>query len=212
MLNRIGIIGDIHTESERLEAVLNFFGTLALDRIVSVGDIVDGPGNVNQCCHLLKQNQVLTIQGNHDRWFLEDGPRMLKDATQKSDINDTAYQFIAQLPTTLTLSTCEGALLLCHGIDTNDMAKVLPEDYGYAIEANVELWKTVHSQKYRFMVNGHTHQRMVRTFDDLTIINAGSLKQEPCCGVVDFQQKLVQFYDIRPDFLLELSEQVSLLQ
>ena len=53
-------------------------------------------------------------------------------------------------------------------------------------------------REYRFVLNGHTHQRLVRSFEDLTIINAGTLyrKHRPCVCVADFVVGQVQFYDL----------------
>ncbi len=53
-------------------------------------------------------------------------------------------------------------------------------------------------KKYKYVVNGHTHERMVRTFGDCTIINAGTLFREhdPCFGIIDFTSKHVQFFNI----------------
>lgn len=49
--------------------------------------------------------------------------------------------------------------------------------------------------------NGHIHQRMVRTFAHLTIINAGTSRRnhEPGCLTVDFKAGTVQFYDMQND-------------
>jgi hypothetical protein len=44
VLRRVGVIGDIHGESQYLETTLSFFEAADLDLILSVGDIVDGAG------------------------------------------------------------------------------------------------------------------------------------------------------------------------
>jgi predicted phosphodiesterase len=81
------------------------------------------------------------------------------------------------------------------------MGGVRPGDYGYALEANFALLRLMLEAQYKFVVNGHTHQRMVRSFDHLTIINAGTLFREhqPCFIVADFGSKFVQYYDLQMD-------------
>ena len=48
------------------------------------------------------------------------------------------------------------------------------------------------------MLCGHTHVPMVRRFDNLTVVNAGTLKRthSPCFATIDFEQGVVQFFDI----------------
>lgn len=53
MLKRIAAIGDIHAEDELLDKAINFCRP-QVEQIVSVGDIVDGSGDVNRCVALLR--------------------------------------------------------------------------------------------------------------------------------------------------------------
>jgi len=46
VLRRIGVVGDIHGESQFLETTLTFVETADVDLVLSVGDIVDGGGDV----------------------------------------------------------------------------------------------------------------------------------------------------------------------
>ena len=212
LLSKIGIIGDIHAESNSLLVVLEFLQNLQLQAILCVGDIVDGRENVDMCCQLLQQYEVITVCGNHDKWFSGNEPRDLYEATLPSQINLNSTGFIASLPRISELETLAGKLLLCHGLGTNDMARLTPDDYGYAIESNSALQELMHSQQYRFIINGHTHQRMVRSFKGLTIINAGTLKREhnPCFAMINFYEKIVQFYDIDNDLAIHDSKQYKL--
>ncbi|WP_084555209.1 metallophosphoesterase family protein [[Phormidium ambiguum] IAM M-71] len=52
-LNIIGVIGDIHAEDKLLEKAVNFLKSKNVEKIVCVGDIVDGLGDVNECCNTL---------------------------------------------------------------------------------------------------------------------------------------------------------------
>ena len=113
---RVGIIGDIHAEAVRLEAALHFLQKKNVECVLCVGDIVDGQGNVDRCCELLKQNNVIIVRGNHDRWFMEGSMRNLSEATQQEDISEASKNFIESLPATQSLETTAGQLLLCHGL------------------------------------------------------------------------------------------------
>lgn len=203
-ISRIGVIGDIHTEAGSLAAALGFLHAMPLDVLMCTGDIVTGKGDLNRCCQLLQIRGVATVRGNHDRWFLGGAMGDLPDATDEAEVVPEAKLFLASLPPTRTYATAAGPLLLCHGLGEDDMAGVFPHDYGYALEANHRLNALYTAAEYRFIVNGHTHHRMVRAFDSLTIINAGTLRieHEPCFLTVDFGQGAVQFYDLQPDLAI----------
>jgi putative phosphoesterase len=197
-LRRIGAIGDIHGEARYLETALKFLSAANLDLILSVGDITDGPDNVSRCCQLLQQYQVATVRGNHERWFLAGKMRDLPDATFDADLDQQSRAFLSALPLTQTFETVAGRLLLCHGLGEYDMGGVWPGDFGYALESNLALSRLILEGQYRFVINGHTHQRMVRSFNHLTIINAGTLYREhrPCFLLADFEAQFVQFFDL----------------
>jgi predicted phosphodiesterase len=197
-LRTVGVVGDIHCEAEALQAALSFISEARVDRILAVGDIVDGDGDVNECCRLLQKFGVATVRGNHERWFLTGQMRDLPEVTLPSEIDQLNRAFISRLPATQTFDTLRGRLLLCHGLGESDMGGVWPDDQGYFIESNLALRSLVLEGEYRFVVNGHTHNRMVRDFDHMTIINAGTLYHDhnPCFLIADFEKGFVQFYDI----------------
>jgi predicted phosphodiesterase len=63
-----------------------------------------------------------------------------------------------------------------------------------------------------FMIGGHTHQRMVRVFPGLTVINAGTLhrKDEQTFAVIDFHTMTVGFYSAAAADFGTLIEEVAL--
>ncbi|HSS95827.1 MAG TPA: metallophosphoesterase family protein [Terriglobales bacterium] len=201
ILHRVGVIGDIHCEDEALARVLHHFRTLQVDTILSVGDITDGLGDVNRACMLLREHNVFTVAGNHDRWTMMESMRTLPNATPKADLADEHHAWLQQLPKTITFKTPMGALLLCHGLGENDMAMVRSSHDGYAIEANLDLQTLIKSKRYRFIVNGHSHEPMVRTIKGVTFINGGTLDRHDrqVCTVVNFDKAEVDFYDIDED-------------
>ena len=196
-LQRIGILGDIHCEHERLATALEFFKTQNLDLICAVGDIVDGPGNVNRTIELLLEHQVLCVRGNHERWLFAGEMRGLDDATSRFDLKLPAWEFLPKLPTLRRLETVAGRAMLCHGLGTDDMAGVWPDEDTLKLHSNYALWQLVNQREYEFVINGHSHQRLVQRFEHLTIINAGTLyrKHRPCFCIADFATRTVQYFD-----------------
>ena len=63
---RYGIISDIHSNLDALDAVLKEVDKLGMDRLLCLGDIVGYGPEPNECCDLLRERGCLAIAGNHD--------------------------------------------------------------------------------------------------------------------------------------------------
>lgn len=195
------MIGDVHAEDASLETALRFFDGQSLDAVLCVGDIVDGPGDAERACELLREREVVCVRGNHERWFLAGGERYLPEWTRFEAVSEGSRAFLSGLPRTWSFVTDAGTALLCHGIGRDDMACLTPDDYGYGLENNTALWKLHAAGDPAWMIGGHTHRRMVRRFDHLTVLNAGTLHRphEPCVLIVDFAALEATFYDLGRD-------------
>src|SRR5882724_11084143 len=166
VIRRVGLIGDLHAEDEALEFALGELKTLGAETLLQVGDIADGPGDLSRSIALLR----------------EAAPG--------------ALTYLMDLPVTREFRSPRGHVLLCHGLGTNDMAGVKPDHEGYDITSNTELQQLIMERRYRFVLNGHTHRAMLRTFGPLSIINAGTLLRdgERCFTFIDFERgELVRF-------------------
>ena len=210
-VRRVGVIGDIHTEVLALERVLEHLQTLELDRLLATGDVPDGPGAhdaVDRICHRLAEAGVMTVSGNHDRWLQDGEMRKPRDATDLADVSASSLAFLAALPTSIDFETTLGRTLLCHGLGDDDMAGVQPHDHGKELSDNEELQALLESD-YAFVINGHTHRRMVRKIQNLTIINAGTLLRTSQQGfiTIDFEDRRVSFFDLNEAGEIAESEQ-----
>jgi predicted phosphodiesterase len=174
---RLGIIGDVHAECARLEAALDHLVGRGVDAILCTGDVADGKGCVNRCCALLQQAGVLCVAGNHERWILEDRVRHIEDAHDREDLDEAARAFLDGLPVMREVETARGTLLLCHGIAEKDHRKVWPGSARMPPERSRELDALIDDGRHAFLVNGHLHYRMILDFEQLTLINAGTLKR-----------------------------------
>lgn len=203
-VRRVGVIGDVHTEIDTLERVVTHLRGLDLDALLCTGDIPDGPCHgdaVDRCCALLKAAGVVTICGNHDRWLEEGRARDEPNATLREEVGPSAWAFLQALPAMVELDTPTGRALLCHGLGPDDMAAVHPHDRGRGLEENERLQELLRDGRYAYVINGHTHRRMVRAVGSLTIVNAGTLLSEHGAGFVtiDFESQSVRLYDVPPD-------------
>jgi len=184
---RIGLIGDVHQEDLALAWALGLLSDEQVDLVVCVGDIADGFGDLDTCCELLESHGVITVKGNHDRWFLAQQMRELPQASSAAAANPASREWLAQLPSSVSIETPRGKALVCHGMGDDDMVGVKPYDEGYALDSNLPLQRLLASDEHRIVIAGHTHQPMLRRVGHLTLVNAGTLHREfqPCVGLLD---------------------------
>ncbi len=201
---RLGLIGDVHAEDERLRVAIDALAAKGVDRILCTGDVVDGHGDVDRTCALLSKHRVLTVRGNHDRWIRDHEMRTLPNAHAMTALAPASIALLKTLPATLTLDLPRGKLLLCHGIGPNDMGRLGPDDGRRAISSNEDLLTVLFDGNVAFMVSGHTHRPMARRFERglgkpaLIVVNAGTLAREedPGFAVLDTAALRVDFHHI----------------
>ncbi len=209
-LNRCGVIGDVHCESEVLERVLDRLDAMGIGVVLCVGDLVDGPGDADAALALLQSRGVQCVAGNHERWFLTDEQRSLPHATRQ--LSDDSRAFIEKLPQIRRYETALGGVMLCHGVGKADEAWLLPDSKGYALQDIPTLRELMLDEDVQFMIGGHTHERMVRVFPGLTVINAGTIhrKDPQTFTVLDFDSQTVDVYSAADAHTGELIESKQL--
>jgi predicted phosphodiesterase len=215
IVERIGVIGDVHTERALLATALDHLSQLKPDLLLCTGDLPDGPheaSEVDACCKLLAGANVVTVSGNHDRWLQDGEQRELDGATHLDELAPETVAFLAALPPTVELQTPAGRVLLCHGLGSDDMSGVRSYDHGHELDSNEALQQLLRAGKYRYVINGHTHAPMIRRVGELTVINGGTLlsTQRPCCALLDFAQRRAQFFSLGSDLQVTPGEEHAL--
>lgn len=197
-MNRIGIIGDVHAEHQRLATALNYLNSAKVDGILCTGDLPDGRGDLDACCQLLQQRGVLAVAGNHERWFLEDQIRHLESAHLRCQAAGETIEFLSSLPKIRRITTWGGELVLCHGILEDDLAKIWPGSRNSASRCSAPLDALLQQEAPpRFLVNGHMHFRTVIDFPQTQVINGGTLKgQLPGFSLLDIEAQLLHSFNI----------------
>ena len=202
---RLGLIGDVHAEDERLLVALQALTKERVDRILCSGNIVDGRGDVDRTCALLAAHHVTTVRGNHDRWIRDDEQRSVPNAHRMTGLAPASIDVLKSLPPTVTIDLPDGGkLLLCHGVGSNDLRKVGPDDGRHAISTNDDLLKLLFDPSIAIMVGGHTRRPMVKRFERgagkaaLLVVNAGTLvrSESPGFAILDVGARKVEFREI----------------
>ena len=213
-MERIGIIGDVHAEHQRLETALDFFEKKEVDLLLCTGDLADGRGDLDVCCSMLKDAGALVVAGNHDRWFLEEKVRHVADAHYRQHVSSKTVQFIESLPRTRSVDIGLGKLILCHGVLDDDLAKIWPGSENSSCRRSPELDSLLLEQSApRFFINGHMHFRTVVDFTRTQMINAGTLKgQYAGFCMLDFTALTLSSFNFTDDAQAELVRTFDLLE
>jgi putative phosphoesterase len=201
---RIAVIGDVHANDERLAAALERIDALQVDVVACTGDIIDGHGSVERCCALLRAHNVLCVRGNHDRWLFTGLLRDRVGATVRDRLSGEDQEFLQSLPSVRELATSGGTILVCHGIGRFDLERITRYETDYSLRVNRSLQEIIRSGKYRVMVNGHTHDRLVLRVGELAIVNAGALHlEDPGFVLIDVGRNVVQWHSLGASTVVE---------
>lgn len=193
---RLLLLGDVHAESETVQRVLDHAEAhLDVDASLCVGDIVDGVGDADATLDLLRDRSVISVAGNHERWFLHDEMRHLANCTPTLRPENRAM--LEALPRTRHLTTVAGGALLCHAVGEDDETFLRSTTRGYDLQIHA-LRELMLDASVDYMLAGHTHERMVRRFQGLVVVNAGTLRRDDDPGfvLVDFERMVVRCFDI----------------
>ena len=130
---RLLMLGDVHAEAESVQRVLDHADAhLNVDASLCVGDIVDGVGDADATLEILRNRGVITVAGNHERWFLHDEMRHLANCTPT--LRPENRTMLEGLPRTLRLPTLLGGAILCHAVGEDDEAFLRSTTRGYDLQ------------------------------------------------------------------------------
>ena len=211
-MKQIGIIGDVHAEDLRLRVALDFLREYEVDAILCTGDLPDGRGDLDMCCQLLQTHGVMTVAGNHERWFLQDKVRHVADAHLRCHASSETVAYLSGLPQTHHIDTVDGELLLCHGILDDDLAKIWPGSEKSASRCSAPLDKLLQQDAPpRFLINGHMHFRTVIDFPKTQVINGGTLKgQFAGFSLLDIESQCIHSFNFTGDQQVEAAGTLDL--
>jgi len=174
---RYGIISDIHSNLEALQAVLRVLNLEQIDEYLCVGDIVGYGADPQECIDSVKDRVSMTVAGNHDQATVELFPDIYFNAYAqkavlwtKNNISGESKDFLRSLQ--LTYQNKD--LTLVHG------SLCYPGDFKYITDPGV-LESTFDLLEGNICFIGHTHAAGIFMQDGTgkrAYQKAGSLKIE----------------------------------
>ncbi|MFC7070154.1 metallophosphoesterase family protein [Halobaculum lipolyticum] len=179
---RLGLLSDVHGNRIALAAVLEDMPPV--DALVCAGDVVGyGPWPA-ECVATLRERDVTTVSGNHDR-AVADGTGFRFNAMADAGVtyarealDDDALAWLAALPDRRLVA--DGRVAVAHGHPDDRDRYTYPDDFsGDLIERAADRLGVDPGVDggVDALVLGHTHVQGHRTFDEGVVVNPGSVGQ-----------------------------------
>jgi len=175
----IGVISDVHSNLEALEAVIDDLKNRHVNEIFCVGDIVGYGANPNECCDIIRQLEIPCVLGNHDfaavtgklvDWFQPSARESLKWTSEKLTRENKI--FLAELPRRLIVKTDGVKLGLVHGSPWDELF-----EYVRPTTSESVLKKFLKEMKCNVLALGHTHLPFAKKVKTGIAFNPGSVGQ-----------------------------------
>ena len=167
---KIALISDIHSNLPALKAVLN---VIDVDQILCAGDIVGYYPFPNEVIELVKEHDLRSIYGNHDKAVITgDTSRFNPIAASaiewtRDNISLEGIKFLEELPARLMFED----VAIVHGSPHDS------DEYVYPTTSPTRLEKFLDQVSKKVLVLGHTHVQWSLELGDRKIINPGAVGQ-----------------------------------
>jgi putative phosphoesterase len=193
---KLGLISDIHGDPVALELAWSHLTVMGADRIVCAGDLVGYGPFPDRVVSFMRERQVSSVRGNHDRWALERGPGGRDEFGGGTPGSDT-LDYLRELPFDLVVEYEKTIGVIVHGSPRSDMEFVTRQSHPrkvlrqYLLDLECEL-----------LVVGHTHQPMWFRCADGMVVNPGSvvsaarIDSSRTFALVDLGTLEVTFHDV----------------
>ncbi|MBM4355105.1 MAG: hypothetical protein FJ109_15195 [Deltaproteobacteria bacterium] len=159
---RFGILSDVHSNLEALEAALKWLDGEKVDEIVCLGDVVGYGPNPNECCELVRENASVTLLGNHDAAvvgamsteYYYDAARVAIQWTRRQ-LSPENLEWLFQLPYTHRRESA--------GVSFFHSAPICPSGYFYVVfKDDAQAHLRMYEKLTKVSLLGHSH--LVRAF------------------------------------------------
>jgi putative phosphoesterase len=193
---RFGVISDVHANRVALAAVLDDMPPV--EAVVCAGDVVGYNPWPKACIERVREEDITTIQGNHDRAVAQETPFAFNGMAAagveyaRKQLSPGDIDWLGSLPTERRVA--DGRLKVVHGHPDDPDRYTYPRDFSPALLGDEEV-----------LVLGHTHDQHVAEFAEGTVLNPGSVGQprdgdpDAAYAVVDLDEGTVDLHRVAYD-------------
>jgi putative phosphoesterase len=165
---RIGVCSDIHSNRVAFEMVLA--DVPDVDALVCAGDVVGYNPWPAETLELVREREIPTVMGNHDRAVAE-GTAFRFNAMAKAGVDHASErlseeqrEWLADLPN--ERREFDGRVKIVHGHPDDPDHYTMPEEFSPALLGDEDA-----------LIMGHTHVQHHEVYDEGVVMNPGSVGQ-----------------------------------
>jgi len=213
---KIGIITDIHSNIQALNAILNEFDKQNVEKIICCGDIIGIGINPEETVQtLLKRKEMLiAVRGNHEQYLLKGLPKEIHDDKRKmseqeienhkwnhSKLSDQSINFLRSLEISQNIELGGKLFYIVHYPQQANGTYKKHIKNPSAMD-NVEMFKENDADIFLY---GHTHTFSVNNIDNKWYINTGSLgcpmdSNMARAGLLEINDREIKFNRINVEY------------
>lgn len=226
---KIGIITDIHSNIQALNAILNELDKQNVERIICCGDIIGIGINPEETVQtLLKRKEVLiAVRGNHEQYLLNGFPKEVHDNKRKmseieiknhkwnhSKLSEQSIDFLSQLQISQDIELAGKRFYIVHYPQQAD-GTYKKHIKNPSVMDNVEMFKENDADIFLY---GHTHTFSVNNINDKWYINTGALgcpmkSNIARAGILEINDEKIKFNSINVEYnVKEVIDEINKLK
>lgn len=211
---KILFISDIHGNYPALRTLKEIISEV--DLTICLGDIVGYHCYVNEVVEFLRANDVICIQGNHDRYLfegLDNQSKQLNESVrfgiEKANqlLNSDNRAWLKKLPTSFSFKIEDCSILCCHG------SPWYPTN-GY-IYADGNEFQQMKQFSHNVIALGHTHREYIKKVESKLIFNPGSVGQardyegRVCAKILNLNRMELETIHLSYNYMETISNSIS---
>ncbi|MCU4717562.1 metallophosphoesterase family protein [Halapricum hydrolyticum] len=165
---QIGVISDVHGNIVALDAVLSDMPEV--DELVCAGDVVGYNPWPGECVDRIRDADIPTVEGNHDRAVVTGKYPGFNDMAAagveyaREHLTEEQIEWLAELPTERTLF--DGRVKIVHGHPDDPDHYTRPSEFSPELLGDEDV-----------LIMGHTHVQHHEIYDEGIVLNPGSVGQ-----------------------------------
>ena len=183
---KVGIITDVHGNIIALNAVLNEFEKIEVDKIICCGDIIGiGPNPEETVQELIKnKDKLIAVRGNHEQYLLKGLPKNVHDDKRTmsleeidnhewthSKLSENSKKFISQFKISNIIEIEDKKIYIVH-YPSDEKGIYKKHIKNPTIKQNEEMFSGIDADIF---IYGHTHTTSINNKNNKWYINSGSL-------------------------------------
>lgn len=193
---QLGVISDVHGNLPALERVLEAMPSV--DLLVCAGDVVGYNPWPAACVEIVREREIPTVQGNHDRAVASGDAAgfngMAKAGVDyaREQLSAEAVDWLGALPAERRVA--DGRVKIVHGHPDDPDHYTYPREFASGLLDEEEL-----------LIMGHTHVQHHAVFSEGIVLNPGSVGQprdrdpDAAYAVVDLDDRSVEEHRVSYD-------------